>query len=278
VARGLYGGVLVGQGRYDEANPIFDANIEVLRRAGETSWLGHATFHLGLIALARDELPTAIARFRESAALYDGCGCRIDAIDPLRHLGLLLCAAGEMTEATEVVADNLARLSDRRSPEAMAVGVADVAVLAQATGDARGALRLFAAAESLGWAPGLPARALYAEARSRARAVLGAERAAAEETRGRLLELTGAFAEARAILDAARQGLLPAATPTEARLTGRELEVLRLLVAGKSNLEVADALFIGRGTVRTHVSSILAKLGAHTRTEAAAFAQERGLL
>ena len=62
------------------------------------------------------------------------------------------------------------------------------------------------------------------------------------------------------------------------RLTPREQEVLRLLAAGKSNPEIAAALFIGRGTVKTHVVNILAKLDAHSRTEAAAIAHRRGLL
>jgi DNA-binding NarL/FixJ family response regulator len=51
-----------------------------------------------------------------------------------------------------------------------------------------------------------------------------------------------------------------------------------LLAKGKSNPEIAEALYIGRGTVRTHVSNILGKLDAKTRTEAAALARERGLI
>ena len=53
-------------------------------------------------------------------------------------------------------------------------------------------------------------------------------------------------------------------------LTGRELEVLRLVTAGQSNREIATALFISPKTASVHVSNILGKLGAATRTEAAA--------
>ena len=60
-------------------------------------------------------------------------------------------------------------------------------------------------------------------------------------------------------------------------LTPRELEVLRLVAAGRSNGQIAEALFISRKTASVHVSNILAKLGVHTRTEAAAEAHRLGL-
>jgi DNA-binding NarL/FixJ family response regulator len=60
-------------------------------------------------------------------------------------------------------------------------------------------------------------------------------------------------------------------------LTERETDVLRLLAQGKANKEIAAALFIGENTVKTHVSSILVKLGVQSRTQAALYARQIGL-
>jgi DNA-binding CsgD family transcriptional regulator len=62
-----------------------------------------------------------------------------------------------------------------------------------------------------------------------------------------------------------------------AGLTPRELEVLGLLVAGRSNRQIAEELFISGKTAGVHVTSILAKLGVHSRLQAAARARELGL-
>ena len=65
--------------------------------------------------------------------------------------------------------------------------------------------------------------------------------------------------------------------PGRVGLTPRELEVLQLLVAGKSNRQIAEQLFISGKTASVHVTNILAKLGVHSRLEAAARARELGL-
>ena len=61
-------------------------------------------------------------------------------------------------------------------------------------------------------------------------------------------------------------------------LTDRESEVLSLLAEGRTNAEIAGALFMSPKTASVHVSHIIAKLGAANRTEAAALARRQGLL
>lgn len=71
------------------------------------------------------------------------------------------------------------------------------------------------------------------------------------------------------------------ATPPDnpaAKMTVRELEVLRVIGAGRANKEIAAELGISERTARTHVSNILGKLGLHSRTQAALWAVREGLV
>lgn len=73
--------------------------------------------------------------------------------------------------------------------------------------------------------------------------------------------------------------LAPVAAPPEIqRLTERELDVLRLVARGMTNGEIAEELFVGDATVKTHVSAILTKLGLRDRVQAVVFAYESGVI
>ena len=93
--------------------------------------------------------------------------------------------------------------------------------------------------------------------------------------------IRAAYAGRSTLAPEAAQVLIKAATepPNEEEgLTSRELEILRLMVAGESNPDIAAKLFVSRSTVKFHVSNILMKLGAATRTEAVSIALHKGLV
>jgi len=91
----------------------------------------------------------------------------------------------------------------------------------------------------------------------------------------RLSEATTLLADA----ERRRAGGAPAPAPDDlAALTGRELDVTRAIATGMSNAEIASTLVISEWTVKTHVASILRKLGLRDRTQVAVAAYQSGLV
>jgi DNA-binding CsgD family transcriptional regulator len=142
---------------------------------------------------------------------------------------------------------------------------------------------------------GQPYRAAYAGFRhAEAHLAAGGDRDTAAQVLGRAAAITGRLgarpldAEVQALARRARLDLAPpagataaaAGQPTPAQqlgLTPREVEVLALVAAGRTNRQIAQALFISPKTASVHVSNLLAKLGVAGRVEAAAIAHRLGL-
>lgn len=86
---------------------------------------------------------------------------------------------------------------------------------------------------------------------------------------------SGAASPAAAAAPSADSAPLP---PAPVGLTAREVDVLRLIAAGKSNLEIAKDLFVSEATVKTHINHVFAKTGARDRAQAVRFAYQHGLV
>ncbi|MGA8218582.1 MAG: LuxR C-terminal-related transcriptional regulator [Solirubrobacterales bacterium] len=207
-----------------------------------------------------------------------------EAREPGRRAGLLpayieiLVAVGDVEEATEACAEL----------DSIAAGEEETGVLAAVAAEARGLVRLAEgnAQSSLGTlrrAGELWRRLEAPYENARARVLLGlACRDLGDEDSARL-ELDAArdtFARLGAATDLARVDRL---TGSERNgdshgLTGREIQVLRLLAAGETNREIATSLVLSVRTVDRHVSNIYAKLGVSSRAAATTYAHEHGLL
>jgi predicted ATPase/DNA-binding CsgD family transcriptional regulator len=154
---------------------------------------------------------------------------------------------------------------------------ADMAMLAQATGNWRYTARLAGFADAFWTRSHFPesawTNAAWTYDPAPSRHALGEAEFAAQFEAGRRLTDAEAFAEA--------SSLIAAVLASDGRgtvLTRRELEVLAHLSEGKTNQEIADALFLSKSTVDTHVSHILSKLDVDSRRAAVGMARERGII
>jgi DNA-binding NarL/FixJ family response regulator len=163
----------------------------------------------------------------------------------------------------------------------IADGFSIAAAIATKRGEFIPAARLLGAAEALrddiGSRPALPERLLFDRCEGAVRQAVSDKVLAAGWTAGRSLLLDAAVAEAFAVLTEPTD----APTPCSAHgleLTAREQDVLRLLVLGRTDREIADALFISPRTAQGHVARLFDKLGVNTRTAAVAAALQGGLI
>jgi predicted ATPase/DNA-binding NarL/FixJ family response regulator len=196
----------------------------------------------------------------------------------LNSLGQLALARHDVAEASNCYIESAQvsiAIGDAMGVAAAVSGLAGVALLRQ---DAERATRWLAAAQAyldhIGAAT-IGTEAQYGRALAVARAALSALAFDAAWTAGRELPIQQATAEAIAETERAATTFdSRSSTEHDAAfgLSPREAEVLRLLVLGWSDDEIASVLFIGRRTAQTHVASILKKLQVSNRTEAAALA------
>jgi DNA-binding CsgD family transcriptional regulator len=248
----------------------FDAAEEAYRAASRAGWEPQPG--LAQLRLAQGSTAAAVASVRRSST---------EITEPLKRAGLLpacveiLLAAGELEEARRACGELEELVASYESPMLGALLAHARGSVELAAGEAQPAL--VALREALqGWQE---LDAPYEVARTRALVgeacrVLGDEEAAA-------LELDAA----REIFE--RLGAAPDLARIQARadsagdahgLSPRELEVLRLVAAGRSNREIAAELLISEHTVARHLQNIFAKLGLSSRTAATAFAFEHDLV
>ena len=213
-------------------------------RAGDEPMYRTEREHLVLarVLLAQDQPTEALAlldRFRAAAAAQDRVGSLIE-IGVLRALAL--AASGDADRAVDALAEALT----------LACPQGYVRVFAE-EGPPMSALlsRLIAAQRSGGTAAEVPLGCL-----ARLQRALGARDAVPDAGRGNVMAVPGLVEQ----------------------LTSRELEVLELLAAGRSNQAIAGQLVVTLDTVKKHVSHVLGKLGAANRTEAVARARELSLI
>ena len=229
---------------------------------------------LALLRLAQGQLDTANTAIRRVLDEAQDPVARSRVLAPYVEIVL---ACGDVG-AARAAADELASITaDRNAPylRALSAHVAGSVLLAE--DNVHGAL----AALRQAWAGWRELDVVYEAAR--VRVLIGLACRSLRDEDGAEMELDAArtvFQQLGAAPDLTRvEGLSRLTTPpTAGGLTAREVEVLRLVAAGKTNRQIAAELVVSEKTAATHVSNIFNKLGLSSRAAATAYAYEHRLL
>jgi predicted ATPase/DNA-binding CsgD family transcriptional regulator len=272
-------GVQAGrQGDHTREGQLHEEALACFRETGNTYGLAHVLNNLGNWAYVDHDYARSADWSAEALTIASQLPGTWHVTDALNHLGQLALERHDIPEASnryfEAVQQSIA-ISDGIGVAKALSGLAGVALLAKwPERAARWLAAVKAYLERIGSAT-VGTDEQYRRAQAIARASLSVSQFDAAWAEGRVLPIEQAAAEAIADITghhaADAEGRL-SWPDAEHGLSPREAEVLRLLVLGRSDDEIASALFIGRRTAQSHVTSILKKLRASNRTEAAALA------
>jgi predicted ATPase/DNA-binding CsgD family transcriptional regulator len=282
---GMLGIVAEDTGEFARAVPYLEQSLERARAANDLPSIALALDHLGVVAWGQGDVATAVPHWQDALLRHREAGDTWGASISLSYLGMVACERGEFQTSDALLRESLLQRWGMGTKEDVAHGLANFAALAAAQGHHARAARLFGAAEAIQEAIGNllkePERTFYERAVAVARDGLDQRTFASSWTAGRALRLEDAVSEALAapIASGGRDPQSAARRSTAAySLTARELEVLPLLVAGQTDRQIGESLFISPRTAQVHVASILGKLGVATRAAAAALAVRDGLV
>jgi non-specific serine/threonine protein kinase len=306
------------QSDFEVADRAYEEGLALYLRLGDMDGVGRTRYGLGRSAQFQGDLALATERYEACAAFYTEIGDTHGLNSSRFNLAATVAQSGDFDRAallyetampngpgwdhaTSVIGlSNLAGLAARQrdwprvlrfSHEALRLFdlgadllhiidcVEFVARVVAELGQPQRAAQLWGAAEAerqrIGYAVIAVDRPETVELRAAIERGLDAAAFHAELARGRSMTFEDAVA------DALRVDLQPAVAAAPDRsgvLSKREVEVLRCLVDGKTNQEIAAELFISPNTVTNHVTNILNKLGLDSRTAAATYAVRHGLV
>ncbi len=281
------GNVYSAEGDFARARDYHEEALAVRQGMGNTGGVAYTLFNLGDIARKEGNLDRARRLFDQSLTLFHEVGDKLGVGYALYDLARLTYLQHQDGAAASLYADALRLrqgLGDKRGLVECLEGLAPVA---HRLGNHPLATRLFGFAATLRDqldAPLPPAEvAAYNEEVAALRKRLGSTPFDDAWSEGRLMTLDDAITAAQTLAALAPAPAAPKPAPhptpgTRFNLSGREIDVLRLVAAGQTDREIAASLFISPRTVNVHVANLRNKLGVSSRAAAVALAHRHNLV
>jgi ATP/maltotriose-dependent transcriptional regulator MalT len=274
--------VVFWQGDLARAQTLAEEGLASARETGSASAEALALALHGEIALAQGETTTARLLIEQSHTLWQKVGNQGMLASTRALLGKVLAVEGDHTAARTIYEESLLRglaIMD------IAPTVEGLAVVVAQQGETTWAVRLLAAAAALRDSLGAPlppvSRADYERSLAAARAQLGEQASAVAWAEGQSMTWEQALAARGPVTIPSKIPLTPLAkSPLHAPygLTGREVEVLRLLAQGLTDAQIAEQLVISPRTVNTHLKAIYGKIQVSSRSAATRCALDQHLI
>jgi predicted ATPase/DNA-binding CsgD family transcriptional regulator len=282
-ALGLLGIAAVDAGNYTRAASLLEEALSLNDASGgkfNSALIGQLRTHRGVAAWGQGNLDHAVKIWTEALADQRARHDPWGAANSLRYLAMAACEHGDLDQAAQLQRESLRLYWDSKAMDDIADGFSIIATIACMRGEVIPAARLLGAAETLreeiGSRPAFPERTMFDRTQSAVQSALSEKVRATAWSAGRSLTTAAAVEEAFGLL--ANRATMPAESLSQVDLSPREQDVLRLLVLGRTDREIADALFISARTAQGHVARLFDKLGVSTRTAAVAAALQSDLL
>jgi predicted ATPase/DNA-binding CsgD family transcriptional regulator len=279
LARYLLGMVAFDQGELERAEEFLIGALTSAQEQDDRKWIALALTNLAAVVRKRGDLARARALLDESLVIWRDL--RASWGNAVANFGLatIALAEGDCSRAATHYRTSLALHRKERDLWGITQSLVGAAAVARHMKWMERVARLLGASDKMREATGgglsYGARESFDELLAIAWAELGEADFRAAWDAGRALTVDLAMDEADALLAVAEQSSAPRHQDDAATwhgLTPRELQVLRLVVAGQSDREIAETLFISRRTAEGHVAGILAKLDVRSRAAAVAAA------
>jgi predicted ATPase/DNA-binding CsgD family transcriptional regulator len=269
------GDLEIAAARYEESRGLMESLDDAVRLP---HWTLLPVANLADVALLRGDPASAASLAEHAVAGWREAGYLWGMAQALGTAAAAASERGDQVGAARLYDETLSLWLESDDGRGIAGTLAGIAGVANRRGQAERAARLLGAA--WGVAESLGVR--YLAHHVHAERVLAATRSLLDDhvfdaawREGQALSTEQAVAEARRLLVAPTSVPVPDRSP---RLSPRELDVLRLLVAGHHDREIATALRVSPRTIQTHVASLFAKFGVNSRVEVTAIAVRRGLV
>ena len=265
------------QGNYKAARKLDEEALALWRALGNNWGIAHALEDLGLIALAQHDNATARKLFEENLALWRELDVQGGIAFSFNELGLVSLAQGDYEGAKKYLEESLTLHHGLGNKWGIVHNLTAWASLAFAQKFMQRAAKLSGAVAGLLLASGAsldePEGTMHSTTVSALRTQLDETTFAKEWTEGHTLTLEQAMAEVEQLSKVSQPKI-----HNPNALTPRELDVLRLLVEGLSDAQIAESLIISRRTVNTHLTSIYNKLSVNSRSAATRHALDHKLI